>query len=114
MTKKARATPLSKLLNQPDPYEGQQQDKMKKLVVTFLLSATGFAVASEEPEIPQPVKYMEEVVVTGYDWGLLPEDRKGMLMMGIAGDFLIHEYDKKLNGWKFIRASKQAQKGKNE
>lgn len=84
---------------------------MKRVVVTFLLSATGFAMASETPKSPQPVVNMEEVVVTGYYWNT--EELRGKLMVGLSGEYLIHEYDKKRDEWRFVRASSE-RKGTEE
>ena len=81
---------------------------MKQLVVLLLLSATGSALASEEPEVPRPRKNIEEVVVTGYKWDF--NEHKGALMMGLSGAYLIHEYDKKRDEWKFVRASTDRKK----
>ena len=83
---------------------------MKQLVVLLLLSATGSALASEEPEVPRPVRNIEEVVVTGYSWNF--EEYKGALMMGLGGAYLIHEYDKTRNEWRFVRASNEPEKDK--
>ncbi|REK63545.1 MAG: hypothetical protein DWQ49_02750 [Bacteroidetes bacterium] len=82
---------------------------MKHIVVAVLLSATGLqAFASEEPEVPRPRKNIEEVVVTGYKWDF--NEHKGALMMGLSGAYLIHEYDKKRDEWKFVRASTDRKK----
>ena len=51
---------------------------------------------------------MEEVVVTGYSWN--PNEHKGALMMGLSGAYLIHEYDKVRDEWRFVRASNQPKK----
>ena len=84
---------------------------MKQLVVLLLLSATGSALASEEPEVPRPTrKNIEEVVVTGYSWNF--EEYKGALMMGLGGAYLIHEYDKARDEWRFVRASNEPTKDK--
>ena len=81
---------------------------MRKLVV-LLLSVIGTqALASEEPEVPRPRKNIEEVVVIGYSWN--PNEHKGALMMGLSGAYLIHEYDKKRDEWKFVRASSNRKK----
>ena len=81
---------------------------MRKLVV-LLLSVIGTqALASEEPEVPRPRKNIEEVVVIGYSWN--PNEYKGVLMMGLSGAYLIHEYDKKRDEWKFVRASSNRKK----
>ena len=83
---------------------------MKQLVVLLLLSATGSALASEEPEVPRPRKPLEEVVVTGYSWNF--EEHKSALMMGLGGAYLIHEYDKARDEWRFVRASNEPTKDK--
>ena len=75
---------------------------MKKLAV--LLIATGSAMA-EEAEDPHLKPNLEELVVTGYSWDT--EELRGKLMMGLSGAYLIHEYDKKRNEWRFIRASNE-------
>ena len=83
---------------------------MKKLVAVLLISAAGSqALASEDPEVPRRRKLIqEEVVVTGYKWDI--EEHKGALMIGLSGAYLIHEYDKKRNEWRFIRASNERKK----
>ena len=78
---------------------------MKRLVI--LLIAAGSATAAE-PEEPQPKLQMEEVVVTGYQWNV--EELRGKLMMGLSGAFLIHEYDKVRDEWRFVRASTESKK----
>lgn len=80
---------------------------MKKLLV--LLIAAGSAMA-EEAEDPHPRPDLEEVVVTGYQWNT--DDLRGKLMLGLSGAYLIHEYDKKRNEWRFIRASDEKPKDK--
>lgn len=83
--------------------------KMKHIVVSILLSVTGSqALASEDPEVPRPRKNIEEVVVHGYKWDF--DEHKGALMMGLSGAYLIHEYDKKRDEWKFVRASTDRKK----
>jgi hypothetical protein len=78
---------------------------MKHLVVLLLLSATGSALASETPEVPRPKRNVEEVIVTGYKFD--KSDTAGMLMIGLSGAYLIHEYDSVRNEWRFVRASNQ-------
>lgn len=80
---------------------------MKAVVVALLLSAAGLAQAEEEKEAPLP-QQMEEVVVTGYSWN--PNEHKSALMMGISGAYLIHEYDKRRNEWRFVKASNEPKK----
>ena len=82
---------------------------MKAVAIVLLLSAAGLAQAEEEKESPLP-QYMEEIVVTGYDWSF--DEHKGALMMGLGGAYLVHEYDKKRNEWRFIRASNEKPKDK--
>lgn len=82
---------------------------MKKVVVSILLIAAGSAMA-EEAEDPHLKPNLEELVVTGYQWDT--EELRGKLMMGLSGAYLIHEYDKKRNEWRFIRASNEKQKDK--
>jgi hypothetical protein len=81
---------------------------MKKAAILLLLSATGLAQAEEEKEVPRPKRNIEEVVVTGYSWN--PNEHKGALMMGLSGAYLIHEYDKVRDEWRFVRASNQPKK----
>ena len=81
---------------------------MKKLVA-LLLAAT-MPVMAEEPEDPHLKLNLEEVVVTGYQWNT--EELRGTLMLGLSGSYLIHEYDKKRNEWRFIRASNEKPKDK--
>ena len=77
---------------------------MKAVIAALLLSAAGLAQAEEQKEVPRP-QQMEEIVVVGYDWSF--DEHKGALMMGLNGAYLIHEYDKKRNEWRFIRASNE-------
>lgn len=63
---------------------------------------------AEEAEDPHLKPVMEEIVVTGYQWDA--EELRGRLMMGLSGAYLIHEYDKKRNEWRFIRASNERTK----
>ena len=83
---------------------------MKQLVVLLLLSAAGSVLASEKPEVPQPRKPLVEVVVTRDRWNF--EEHKGALMMGLGGAYLIHEYDKARDEWRFVRASNEPTKDK--
>ena len=82
---------------------------MKAVIAVLLLSAAGLAQAEEQKELPRP-QQMEEIVVVGYDWSF--DEHKGALMMGLGGAYLIHEYDKKRNEWRFIRASDEKPKDK--
>ncbi len=77
----------------------------------MLLSATGSALASETPEVPRPKRNVEEVIVTGYKFD--KSDATGMLMVGLSGAYLIHEYDKVRNEWRFVRASNEKKEMKN-
>ena len=79
---------------------------MKKLAILLLIAA-GSAMA-EEAEDPHLKPNLEELVVTGYSWNT--EELRGKLMMGLSGAYLIHEYDKKRNEWRFIRASNEKPK----
>ena len=102
-------TPLSKLPPKNSIPKGSIKGNMKRLVVMVLLSAAGSALASEDPEVPRPNKRsLEEVVVTGYQWD--SEELRGKLMMGLSGAYLIHEYDKGRNEWRFVRASTESKK----
>jgi len=80
---------------------------MRAVAAVLLLSAAGIAQAEEEKESPLP-QQMEEVVVIGYDWSF--DERKGALMMGLSGAYLIHEYDKRRNEWRFVKASNEPKK----
>ena len=51
---------------------------------------------------------MEEVVVTGYAWD--QDFMKNALIVGLGGAYLIHEYDKERNEWRFVRASNEPKK----
>ena len=82
---------------------------MKKVVVSILLIAAGSAMA-EEAEDPHLKPNLEELVVTGYQWDT--EELRGKLMMGLSGAYLIHEYDKARNEWRFIRASNERKEDK--
>ena len=77
---------------------------MKAVIAALLLSVAGLAQAEEQKEVPRPQE-MEEIVVVGYDWSF--DEHKSALMMGLNGAYLIHEYDKKRNEWRFIRASNE-------
>lgn len=82
---------------------------MKRIVVSILLIAAGSAMA-EEAEDPDLRPNLEELVVTGYQWDT--EELRGKLMMGLSGAYLIHEYDKARNEWRFIRASNERKEDK--
>jgi hypothetical protein len=82
---------------------------MKRIVVSILLIAAGSAMA-EEAEDPHLRPNLEELVVTGYQWDT--EELRGKLMMGLSGAYLIHEYDKARNEWRFIRASNERKEDK--
>ena len=62
-------------------------------------------VMGEEPEDPHLKPNLEEVVVTGYTWNV--EELHGRLMLGLGGAYLLHEYDKTRDEWRFIRTSDQ-------
>jgi hypothetical protein len=78
-----------------------------KKIVALLLIAT-MPVMAEEPEDPHLKPNLEEVVVTGYTWNT--EELRGRLMLGLGGAYLVHEYDKTRNEWRFIRASNEKPK----
>ena len=82
---------------------------MKRIVVSILLIAAGSAMA-EEAEDPHLRPNLEELVVTGYQWDT--EELRGKLMLGLSGAYLIHEYDKARNEWRFIRASNERKEDK--
>lgn len=82
---------------------------MKRIVVSILLIAAGSAMA-EEAEDPRLRPNLEELVVTGYQWDA--EELRGKLMMGLSGAYLVHEYDKARNEWRFIRASNERKEDK--
>lgn len=82
---------------------------MKRIVVSILLIAAGSAMA-EEAEDPDLRPNLEELVVTGYQWDT--EELRGKLMLGLSGAYLIHEYDKARNEWRFIRASNERKEDK--
>ena len=105
---KARGDAFIQVAQQSRPSQGATQELMKKAVILLLLSATGLAQAEEEKEVPRPKRNIEEVVVTGYSWN--PNEHKGALMMGLSGAYLIHEYDKVRDEWRFVRASNQPKK----
>ena len=105
---KARGDAFIQVAQQSRPPQGATQGLMKKAVILLLLSATGLAQAEEEKEVPRPKRNMEEVVVTGYSWN--PNEHKGALIMGLSGAYLIHEYDKVRDEWRFVRASNQPKK----
>ena len=76
---------------------------MKAVIALLLTIATGSAMAEEDPEVPRPKgrNNIEEVRVVGYDLS----EMRGMLMVGLSGAYLIHEYDQEKNEWRFIRTS---------
>ena len=80
---------------------------MRAVAAVLLLSAAGIAQAAEEKASPLPPQ-REGVVVIGYDWSF--DERKGALMMGLSGAYLIHEYDKRRNEWRFVKASNEPKK----
>ena len=69
------------------------------LAVIYALASGAMATEStkEKPENNN----MEEVRVVGYDLS----ESKGMLMVGLSGAYLIHEYDEKEDVWRFVRTS---------
>lgn len=79
---------------------------MKKLVALLLVAT--MPVMAEEPEDPHLKPNLEEVVVTGYTWST--EELRGRLMLGLGGAYLIHEYDKTRDEWRFVRTSNQKPK----
>ena len=82
-----------------------------KAAVVLLLSVAGLAQAEEEEkQSPLPPQQMEEVVVTGYYNSWDQDYVKHALMVGISGAYLIHEYDKGRDEWRFVRASNEPKK----
>jgi hypothetical protein len=69
------------------------------LAVIYALASGAMATEStkEKPENNN----MEEVRVVGYDLS----EFNGMLMVGLSGAYLIHEYDEKEDVWRFVRTS---------
>ena len=82
-----------------------------RAVALLLAIGAGLAHAEEEKESPLPPQQMEEVVVVGYkDWDF--DTRKGALMIGLGGVFMLHEYDKARDEWHFVRASNEPERDK--
>ncbi len=83
---------------------------MKQVIALAILIATGSAIAQEDPQ-PQPRpknrNNIEEVTVTGIDLS----NMQGALMVGLSGAYLIHEYDKDKDEWRFIRVSSKTKEG---
>ena len=106
---KVRGNTFIEVAQQRSSSQGTLKGNMKKVVAVLLSIAAGSAMASE-PEEPHPstIINLEEVVVTGIKLDL--KEQQGMLMMGLSGAYLIHEYDKKRNEWRFIRASNERSK----
>lgn len=69
------------------------------LAVIYALASGAMATEStkEKPENNN----MEEVRVVGYDLS----EMRDMLMVGLSGAYLIHEYDEKEDVWRFVRTS---------
>ena len=72
------------------------------LAVIYALASGAMATEStkEKPENNN----MEEVRVVGYDLS----EFSGMLMVGLSGAYLIHEYDEKEEVWRFVRTSAES------
>ena len=72
------------------------------LAVIYALASGAMATEStkEKPENNN----MEEVRVVGYDLS----EFNGMLMVGLSGAYLIHEYDEKEDVWRFVRTSHES------
>jgi hypothetical protein len=78
---------------------------MKKnaaLLAVIYALASG-AMATESTKEKTENNNMEEVRVVGYDLS----EMRGMLMIGLSGAYLIHEYDEKENVWRFVRTSNE-------
>jgi len=79
---------------------------MKKnaaLLAVIYALASG-AMATESTKENTENNNMEEVRVVGYDLS----EMRGMLMIGLSGAYLIHEYDEKEDVWRFVRTSHES------
>ena len=106
MTKKARGNACIQVASQKQISTRDNKGNMKKLFVLLIAAGSAMAEEAEDPHLYSP--NLEELVVTGYQWDT--EELRGKLMMGLSGAYLIHEYDKKRNEWRFIRASNEKPK----
>lgn len=79
---------------------------MKKnaaLLAVIYALASGAMAADNQTKEKTENNNMEEVRVVGYDLS----EMRGMLMVGLSGVYLIHEYDQEKNEWRFVRASNE-------
>lgn len=72
------------------------------LAVIYALASGAMATESTKEETPTN-NNIEEVRVVGYDLS----EMRGMLMIGLSGAYLIHEYDEKEDVWRFVRTSNE-------
>ena len=74
------------------------------LAVIYALASGAMATESTKEETTEN-NNIEEVRVVGYDLS----EMQGMLMIGLSGAYLIHEYDEKENVWRFVRTSHETE-----
>jgi len=78
--------------------------KRNAALLAVIYALASGAMATESTKEKTENNNMEEVRVVGYDLS----EMRGMLMIGLSGAFLIHEYDEKENVWRFVRTSHES------
>lgn len=77
--------------------------KRNAALLAVIYALASGAMATESTKEKTENNNMEEVRVVGYDLS----EMRGMLMVGLSGVYLIHEYDQEKNEWRFVRASNE-------
>lgn len=77
--------------------------KRNAALLAVIYALASGAMATESTKEKTENNNMEEVRVVGYDLS----EMQGMLMVGLSGVYLIHEYDQEKNEWRFVRASNE-------
>jgi len=75
--------------------------KRNAALLAVIYALASGAMATESTKEKPKNNNMEEVRVVGYDLS----EFNGMLMVGLSGAYLIHEYDEKEDVWRFVRTS---------
>ena len=77
--------------------------KRNAALLAVIYALASGAMATESTKEKTENNNMEEVRVVGYDLS----EMQGMLMVGLSGVYLIHEYDQEKNEWRFVRTSNE-------
>jgi len=110
--------------------ESKPNRRLMAMVITMVLSVVGHPALAQDRFNYQPVsidnaelfnkinkplfdpielKELEEVVVSGLDLSIRPDDRIFNLYVGIQGRVMVHVYDSVTDSWNYVGLSSKPQ-----